>query len=480
MYRTPALSLVIALIATGAPSLGQTPTSQYPPGQYPPGQYPTGQYPPNTYPTRLPGGVPVNIPVPEIKLPKRKPKKGDRNDEKKNGKEVTVTLKDYEGTLRKIGPKELLLEDPSKRIFEFRLLVKTQFHNKSGEPVRDSLLKPGDQLTVRVNPDDPETALRVILIRPGNEQERASAAHPVDPSSIVVPQVNAAGAPAAEPPDQRPILTRKTPDAEATEPAQPKPAAKPVDPGDWGPPRSMIGAATGVDDVIVDARLAANAFTTELPNYVVQQFTTRYFSVTYPQQWQAQDVVSAEVAYVKGKEEYRNISIDGRPTDGTPVEKTGAWSMGEFGTTLVDILSPYTLARFAHRGDDRIAGRPAIVYDLAVEQPRSHWRIVAPDGSFCYPAYKGAIWIDKETHRVLRIEQQAIEMPADFPQDRIESTLEYGYVNIENVQYLLPVRSENVGCTVDTMNCTRNIIEFRNYRKFTADSKIKFDMFSRR
>src|ERR1700724_30713 len=58
----------------------QYPTGQYPPGQYPPGQYPPAQYPPgqypNTYPTRLPGGIPVGLPIPEIKLPK---KKNDKN-----------------------------------------------------------------------------------------------------------------------------------------------------------------------------------------------------------------------------------------------------------------------------------------------------------------------------------------------------------------------------------------------------------------
>src|SRR5713101_4544586 len=89
-----------ALIAWQYP--GQYPPGQYPPNTYPPGQYPPGQYPPNTYPpgqyppnnpntypTRLPGGVPVNLPVPEIKLPKKNDKKAE---------ETKITVASVDGT----------------------------------------------------------------------------------------------------------------------------------------------------------------------------------------------------------------------------------------------------------------------------------------------------------------------------------------------------------------------------------------------
>ena len=96
---------------------------QYPPGQYPPGQYPPGQYPPNQYPTRLPGGIPVNLPVPEVKLPKRQTKN------EKAGDNLKVTLASVDGTLRKVGEKDLLLQTAKKNILRFRLLPKTQFRD---------------------------------------------------------------------------------------------------------------------------------------------------------------------------------------------------------------------------------------------------------------------------------------------------------------------------------------------------------------
>jgi hypothetical protein len=101
--------------------------------------------------------------------------------------------------------------------------------------------------------------------------------------------------------------------------------------------------------------------------------------------------------------------------------------------------------------------------------------LVSENGRQYKPAYKGTIWIDKETRRVLRIEQQALGLPRDFAYDKAESMVEYGYVNIEGTRYLLPIQSVNMACNTGSSGCSRNVIEFRNYRKFSADSSITFD-----
>ena len=105
---------------------GQYPTGQYPPGQYPPGQYPPGQYPPSQYPSdtvpmRLPGNIPIGVPVPQIKFPKRGPKEekpGAKNDD------VRMTLLGVDGALRELGEKDLILEVSGKRMLRFRVLAR--------------------------------------------------------------------------------------------------------------------------------------------------------------------------------------------------------------------------------------------------------------------------------------------------------------------------------------------------------------------
>jgi hypothetical protein len=168
--------------------------------------------------------------------------------------------------------------------------------------------------------------------------------------------------------------------------------------------------------------------------------------------------------------------VNGKPSN-RPVEKTGAWSTGEFQTTLASLLSPYTAAAFHKAKDDTIDGRSAYSYDFQVQQPNSNWDIHAPDGSVATPAYSGTVWIDKATFNVMRIEEQTGPLPSSFPFDKAESVVEYGFVNIDGKIYPLPIHSEILTCQRGSSTCTKNAIRFQNYRKFGADSNVTFDKF---
>jgi hypothetical protein len=466
---------------------------QYPPGQYPPGQYPPGGYPPNRVPTPIPG---VGVEVPTIKLPT--PKKKSEGDKKKGGndKQLTIDLSNVSGTLRELEEKHLLLETAAHGVLRFRLLAKTEFRDKQGEPVRDSLLKPGDQLQLQVNADDVETALRVTLVRKGTADERKRAEAPVDAAEVKTldevgegeeaegarPTLAGSEAPVNRSatveregaPSERPQIRRRQPGEYQQEQAKIHPPdEEPVTVASAEPAENIRLRVPGADPTITAAREAAAEFTDSLPNYQVQQLTTRYYSATNPPDWRAVDIVSADVVVQDGKEDYRNIRINGRESK-RPPEESGSWSTGEFALTLEDILSPTTGADFEPRGNDVIVGRNAAVYRYSVEQPRSHWRLIHEGQSYS-PAYKGAIWIDQATKRVLRIEQRSASVPEDFPFDKAEVILDYDFVRINNKIFLLPVRAENLLCQRGTLNCSRNVIEFRNYRKFEAESEIRYE-----
>ena len=101
------------------------------------------------------------------------------------------------------------------------------------------------------------------------------------------------------------------------------------------------------------------------------------------------------------------------------------------------------------------------------------WHVYASSDSYV-PGYTGSIWIDKENFRVLRIEMSAVDMPKSFALDAVESAVDYDYVLIGDHKALLPVHSEALSCVRGTSECTRNVIEFRNYKKFGADTSITF------
>jgi hypothetical protein len=420
----------VAVVVWTESAVPQTPT-QYPPNQYPqqypPGQYPPGQYPPGQYPTPGP-----SIPIPPIRWPKKKPKDESGEESKKDKKGGTKEskaepeLKAFEGTLRSLGEKELLLETDEGKVLRFRLLAKTKFVDKAGEPMRDSLLKPGDRISVQVDPDDDETARRVVMREAGTTESRTEAAKPVEPAK--------ASAPSKE-------------DAAAAKRAE--------------------------DPLIEAAREAAENFTKTLPDYVVEQVTTRQVSTNNTASWTTLDTVVAEVAVVKGKEEYRKITVNGKTVSKMP-EETGAWTTGEFSTTLDDLFSDEAAARFVKQGEDAVGGRDAVLYDYSVEAAKSNWVLVSPAGQKHRSAHRGQIWIDLKSQRVLKIEQRAVGIPANFDHDTAESKVEYGWVTLEGGTFLLPVKGSAWSCERGANNCSRNEILFRNYRKFGSESKISF------
>jgi hypothetical protein len=312
----------------------------------------------------------------------------------------------------------------------------------------------------------------VVLLKPATPAERAAAEKPVEEAALRAPRAEDFGKPKSV------ALERSAP-AQFETGAPPEPAGETAPPPAPGAPPAPSpapsGAASGASEeqVIGKAREAASSYLATLPNFLVEQVTSRYFSTGYPAKWQSIDEVTAEVAYVDGKEDYRTVAVDGKPVGG-PVEHTGSWSTGEFATMLDDVLSHATNAAFKRRGEDRIAGRTALVFDFTVDKAGSHWTLVAPDGRRDRPPYNGSIWVDRATGRVLRIEQRTEAIPKDFPFSRAEWVLEYAFVRIEDKMYLMPSRGENLACMSGSGACTRNVNAYRNYRKFSAESAVKY------
>ncbi len=243
----------------------------------------------------------------------------------------------------------------------------------------------------------------------------------------------------------------------------------------------------GDDSVIDKARKAASAFTQSLPKYAVKRITTRYQSPTTvcgpgnlnrggacqpTGSWQTIDKVTADVTTENGKEEYTNIRLNGKPA--SDVDKSGTWSEGEFSSTLWAVLSPESNASFARPQEVTLANRPAYRYEFSIDQAHSSWRLYVTAEGYA-PAYGGTIWIDKETSRVLRVEMSAQNMPAFFPLTSARSIVEYGFVKIGGESYLLPSHSEAIYCQRENAACSRNVTDFQDYKKYSADTTIRFD-----
>ena len=221
--------------------------------------------------------------------------------------------------------------------------------------------------------------------------------------------------------------------------------------------------------LIERAREAAFEYSEKLPNFMCEEFMKRF-----DQRGRAEtavDVVSAEIINHDKLESYRNVKIDGSPTDKDLQEIGGSWSTGEFASTLLELFDPRTDASFRLVGPATISGFSAQLYDFQVRSENSHW-IIQSESQTITPAYGGSVWVDSKTARVLRIEMQARKMPSDFPMDTAESAIDYSYVVIGSGSFLLPIHAESLGCQRGTNFCNHNVIDFRNYHELEVDFKL--------
>jgi hypothetical protein len=248
---------------------------------------------------------------------------------------------------------------------------------------------------------------------------------------------------------------------------------------------ALTALARQPDPVIEKARADAARYAQSIPNYLVNRTTTRYrakpsgkFALGGIFDWRHVDSVSAEVASHDGREVYSGIRINGRPSKGLP--RDGVWSRGEFSTLLEEILAPKHAAVFSGRTQDTTLSRPAWHYRFEIDQKHSGWDMVADlpnsyERMRIAPRYSGAIWIDRVTGKVLRIEKSARKVPRRFPLQLIESATDYSLVTVGGESYMLPTRTETITCTRRDVICYKNETVFENYRKFDASATITFE-----
>ncbi|HEV2200189.1 MAG TPA: hypothetical protein VGR73_10230 [Bryobacteraceae bacterium] len=314
-------------------------------------------------------------------------------------------------------------------------------------------------------PEDAVDTRPTTLVRPSDPAPDAD-----DPGKPALRR----GRPVARPrpvPVEPETVAGATPAPGASSPGN-SPAAEPAAPSVADSP-----PAIGFEDdpVIRKAKDAAQEYASALPDFFCRQVTTRYQTDGPKNGWQAVDIVTADLSYQDGRETYKNIKIGSKPVNTDMGDIPGTRSTGEFASILEDLFAPDTAATFRKSGQSRIRGRSTDTYKFEVKRENSHWRIVTA-AQLYYPAIRGTVWIDRETARVLRIEMEGRNMPLLFPFDKVESATDYDFVRLSSPQqFLMPVNAEVLSCEQGSSTCLRNRIEFRNYRKFGADSDITFD-----
>jgi hypothetical protein len=241
------------------------------------------------------------------------------------------------------------------------------------------------------------------------------------------------------------------------------------------PPPPVIPPPSSLEQekVLNKVRGYALNYVKTLPDFICTQVTRRYIDPSGLEFWQRQDVLTARLTYFEQKENYKLVLVNGTMTEQPYESVGGAISTGEFGSLMREIFEDATEAKFQWERWATLRGKRAHVFSYRVTQPHSQWRIDYEHTDHIYPAYHGLIYVDRDTLAVMRITLEADDIPASFPIQRASTILDYDYTKISNQEHMLPLKA--VIRMRQGKFLVKNEVEFRLYRKFSAEAIITFD-----
>jgi hypothetical protein len=155
-------------------------------------------------------------------------------------------------------------------------------------------------------------------------------------------------------------------------------------------------------------------------------------------------------------------------------EVGGSKSFGEFGSMLQQIFEPATETRFDWDHWGTLRGKRVMAFQYHVRLDRSKYQLVVEEShDHVITAYHGLVEVEPDTHAVVRVTTEAENIPPEFPIKKAQDVLDYDYTELSGHTFLLPLSSQVLMAGSDSLN--RLDEEFRLYRKYSAESDIKFD-----
>jgi hypothetical protein len=227
--------------------------------------------------------------------------------------------------------------------------------------------------------------------------------------------------------------------------------------------------------IVEEARAYVMNYTKQLPNFICVEVTRRDVDPTGSgSNWRHIDTVTTRLSYFDQKEDYKVVLVNSQPVNDISLEKLGGTvSAGEFGSMMSEIFDPGTHTRFGWERWATLRGRRTYVFSYVVDQEFSKYHIQADRTLDIVPAYRGLVYVDRDTKMVTKITLDPFNLPGDFPIRDVHVELDYDFQKIGDSEFLLPLKALLTSSRTRFM--TRNEKEFRLYRKFGTESTIKFE-----
>ncbi len=265
------------------------------------------------------------------------------------------------------------------------------------------------------------------------------------------------------------LATLVTQSASLAPPAPKSAAAKPT-----GPPEPSEAEKK---DVIGKTRQWALDYVKSLPDFLCFEVTDRSVDPHYRPGmegfWAHEDKVIEKLTFFDHQEKYDlYMHNDTAVVNKTSDSLGGARSTGEWASLLGELFEPSTDTTFRWVAWKTVRGKPVYEYQYVVTKENSHETISHANKEKIIAGFHGSVFIRKGTNVVLRVTVTP-DIPPAFPVQDVNQIVDYDYQAIGTEKFLLPYTS--MVTMRDGQLGSKNDIQWRQYRKYSADSRMIYD-----
>ena len=190
--------------------------------------------------------------------------------------------------------------------------------------------------------------------------------------------------------------------------------------------------------------------------------------------------IESQITYQNGTELHSNTRVNGVPAEDRAGATMTFRTEGEFGGELVDLFTPVIKPEFRFEKKTRVRGIEALEFSFHVPEAENRFWTVNDGRKTVRPEFRGSIWLQPGTAKLLRIEVEPLHLPKDFLMESALSHTDYSDVSLGEVgTHLLPIHAESRAClrtktgrTGTVPECIINTIDFHGCRKFAGRARI--------
>lgn len=217
--------------------------------------------------------------------------------------------------------------------------------------------------------------------------------------------------------------------------------------------------------LIENARQRALDYNETLPSFMCIEVTNRSIDPTGSGRWKSRDTIVESLRYRDEIETRKMLEVNGEASNVDREAMKGALSAGEFGGVLQSVFRNEAKADFQWQETESLNGGAVQVYNYRVDRRNSLFSVTASNGKQLIVGFHGQVYIDSASRRARRITLIADDLPPDFPTHATSIGVDYDYVPIDGLKYLMPVSAE-LKLRQGQNQAVTNTMEFRDYKRF--------------